>query len=266
MNIFKDTQDIIINSAFRQSGTDSNFLYFMSDLDRSIDWERVSVVNVSIPKSFYMVDDARNSFKVSHDNGATFTTLTLSNGNYTRESMKLELTNKLNTIGTYIYSITYNRINSAVDNGKYTFNVTNNITQPIFLFDNRLCEIIGFNQDQYVFNSNSLVSVNVANLNFENNLYLKSDITSANKGILCNITTTENQSYSYINYTSQNIHEYSRVYRNDGGCLFQFSLVNEFDQEMNLNGVNLVIVLRLYTINTIYDDFIKMITIKFLDQ
>ena len=90
-----------VNSANRISGTASDFEYKI-DLPKNNQFNRVCVVDISIPKSFYMVNEGSNTFEIGGH------TLAVSEGNYSRKSFQITLSALIQPVG---YSITYNNTN-----------------------------------------------------------------------------------------------------------------------------------------------------------
>lgn len=250
---FIDYEIFYINSRKRSSGTDSNFA-IQIEVPKTIIYDRIALLDCSIPKSYYIVRE--NSYFILSENGNTVQ-INVTPGNYTRNSFKIILQTLLNTLSPlgYTYTITFPNVNIEGDDGKYTFNVSNNLYQPVFIINTTLYEQLGFNRNTtYTFVSNKLKSTNVVNFSAEATLCIRSSIVgaSANGGnnILQSIYTTQNQEYSYITYTNPDIDKNSKTYNNIGSNLFTFTLTDEDGNEINLNGLNLVFTLILFKSNT----------------
>lgn len=265
MSYFEEHQIFYINSNNRITGNNSNFSVSLN-IDKNISYDRVVLLDASIPKSYYSIQNGYNTFQVT-ENMIT-RTIILSVGNYTRTSFKNELLNKLNNGGIgWIYSVTLQNIGVTVDNGHLIFSVSGNSSQPIFIFTNSLYEQMGFNNNSsYEFIDNNLESINVININPEQTLFLRSDICQNEyNNILSNIVTSYSSSYSQINYINYSPLETSKIYNGDGKTTFNFILTDENGIEIDLQGQNMIFTIMIYRKNKIYrllQGFIKYLTLK----
>ena len=266
MAYFEEHQIFTINSQNRSSGTNSNFTYEL-DIDRNVAYDRVVVLDASIPKSYYTIQNGYNTFLLTE--GLSTRTITVTPGNYTRTSFKNELLDKLNTGGVgWTYSITLPNIGITVDNGHLYFSVTgNSSSQPIFTFENYLYEQMGFNDNEsYAFSGDQLESVNVINLNPEQTLFIRSDICqNQNNNILDNIITSSNTSFSQINYVNNIPLESSKIFNGNNANTFKFMLTDENGVNIDLQGQNMIFTIMIYKSNKIFkllQGFIKYLTIK----
>lgn len=274
MSYYTEKQIFYINSRNRDTGTDSNFNFTLKDLKDEYDYDKVVVLDCSIPKSYYVIQEGYNTFILS-ENG-TEVTITVEEGNYNRNSLRIKIQSKLNLLSPngYLYSVTNENINLTQDKGKYIFNVSNNGSiQPILIFGSNLFEQLGFNENssnQFV--SNSLVSTNVVNLNKESTLFIRSDICSENNKILQNINTVQDPNYSYIVFENKSIIEYSKTYKRNNKKSYNFMLTDENNNIINLNGLNIVMTIMVYKsnrVNELLTGYIKYKTLienNFLNQ
>ena len=83
MSYYSEHQIFYINSNNRSSGTNENFSYIL-DIDRNFNYDRVLLLDATIPKSFYNVQTGFNTFTISEDNITRSITLPI--GNYNRNS------------------------------------------------------------------------------------------------------------------------------------------------------------------------------------
>ena len=133
-------QIFYINSRNRLTGTDSSFSYKLN-IDQYVDYKYVSLISISIRKTFYSVQEPYNTFTLRH--GLTDYLITIPEENYTRTSFAKILQIKLNEVSSFIYTITFPNINRTVDNGKYTFTVSNNLgVQPIVIVGGNCSSIL----------------------------------------------------------------------------------------------------------------------------
>lgn len=243
---FENKQLFFINSRNRLTGTDSNFTIKLN-INQNINYTHISLVNASIPKTFYSVPSG-SSFVVN-ENG-NLININVPVGNYSRNSFKLVLQTLLNTHCSYTYIMTYENITRTQDTGKYFWTVSGNSgIQPIFILSNSgLYEQLGFNRDSSnTFVGDSLQSVNCCNLNAENNLVLHSNIVDdGNNGMLSNILSSSSNSFDYIIYNNNRLHELSRKIVRSKGDLYSFSLTNEDNIPIDLNGLNMTFQIMIF--------------------
>lgn len=254
MSYYTDKEIFYINSYNRINGDNSDFTYQLN-IDNNIAWDRVVLIDASIPKSYYNVQDGQNTFTLIDDNGTH--TITITPSNYTRTSLCTVLSSLL-TNGGITYTITYQNIMEQGDNGKLIFTCSGNSTQPQFTFDNYLYEQLGFEKNTtYTFSGNSLTSPNICNLSPEGTLFITSNIVqNKSDSILGNIITPIDSSYSYVVYYNSAILEKSKKYSGSGSNVYWFKLVNENGDKINLNGLNMVFTIMIYKSNNI-DNLIK---------
>jgi len=252
-NYFLKNQVFYINSFNRTSGTDSDF-FINLDMDRNNTYDRVVLLDASIPKTYYVVQNGYNTFQLTENTSTV--TITIPYGNYNRSSFKNVVTTQLNANSPngYTYAITNQNIQTTQDTGNYFFSVTGNgAVQPIFTFTTNLYEQFGFNansSNQFV--SNSLQSVNITNLQPESTLFIHSDICqNYQDNVLQNIISASNPDYSYIVFQNPNPREYSKVFRTGFSGSFYFKLTDENGTVINLNGVNMVLTIMVYQLNRI---------------
>jgi hypothetical protein len=264
MNYISQKQIFYINSYNRQTGDTSEFTVSL-DIDNDVEWDFVTVLDASIPKSYYCIQAGLNSFTLVED--AVDYTITIPAGNYTRTSLCNVLIGLLNATTAWVYTITYSNIGITGDTGQLTFGVTGNDSQPQFIFTaSSPYEQLGFDSNTtYNFSGNSLVSPNVINLAQEATLFISSDICqNKTDNILCNIITPQDSSFSFIVYTNTSVYEYSKVYTGSKSNIYSFRLQDENGNKINLNGLNMVFTLMLYKVNKIdqlLKGYIKMRTL-----
>ena len=257
-----------VNSRNRTSGTDSDFSYYF-DVPKDSKYNKVCLLQASIPKSYYMVQPGEY-FTLSE--GLNTTQIAVSPANYTRKSFAAVIQASLttNSPNGWVYVITYNTSSTVGDTGKYTFTVTGNgVIQPSFIFttDNDLYSQMGFNDGSTnVFVGNSLISTNVINLQRENTLFIHSDIVRGdNNNILQEIYAADSPDYSSVTFLQQTVEAYSKDITFNSSNTYNFYLTNENGDKMDLNGQNINFTLLMYKSNDIYDmirQFLKFQIIK----
>jgi hypothetical protein len=249
-------QIFYINSRSRLSGTDNDFFYQINT-DSNLDLNRVAILDISIPKTYFNLQNGYNYFTVLEYDITAPRLITIPPANYSKNTLKAVLTSLLNTGAPagLVYSINIDS-NTVGDTGRYYFIVSGNSDQPSFVFDeNGPWEQMGFASGTFQFSGNALTSPNVMNLNSENIIYLHSDICQGDDNILQHIYTTSQPSYSYILWDNPDVQRYSKPLTNKFSNIFHFYILNEENIALDLQGNNMVFAILLFH----YDDANEMI-------
>ena len=165
MSYITESSKFYVNSRNRMSGTDSNFAYYFN-IPKDSRYNKVCLLQASIPKSYYMVQEGEY-FDLQE--GILTANITVP-PNYTRKSFAVVLQATLTTSSPngWTYLITYPNSSTLGDTGLYTYTVSGNAgTQPTFIFStsNDLWKHMGFNSGSTNnFTANSITSENVINL------------------------------------------------------------------------------------------------------
>lgn len=265
MNHITQKQTLYVNSKFKNSGTHSNFTYNLDiDPNKISIFNRVSVLDAIIPKSFYTIDSSNNTFTVEEN--SIQRTITITPSNYSRKSFRSHLTTLLNTGNEagYTYTISYDQSTSSGDDGKYTFTVTTVSPQPIFILGNTgPSDALGLELNtSYTFTSDQLKSVNVSNFRQLNRIILSSNICqNYNNNFLQQIISNDNN-FEYIIFKNDLIYEtYKDFVERTGSNNYYFKLLDEDLNEIDLNGLSISFTLLLWKENNITNlisDYIKM--------
>ncbi|KYQ93233.1 hypothetical protein DLAC_05879 [Tieghemostelium lacteum] len=253
MSLITHKKIYYINSHNRTNGTNSHFttniVFYPQDK-----FDRVVLLQATIPKSFYTVRRNLNTFTLTE--GLQSSTITIPIGNYSRKSLQDTLQTLLNqsSPNNIIYSI--NWPNSKQPNtGKYTFTCSNvNNIQPIFTFTDKLFRQLGFNENtSNQFNNYILESTNVINLQSDSVIYIHSDIcTNGVDDVLQEIyTSAGNPDFSNIHWENYDVESYSKQLVSGTNTTFTIYLADQDGNEINLNGVNMNLTLMLYKHNDI---------------
>lgn len=237
-----------------QSGTSDNFTYNVvlpADVLKKIN--SVSVSSVTIPKSFYQINENNNTFIISENN--VDINITLIAGNYSLQQWFTALSSSLTTASlngiTYTVSFQYNN----VDNGIMKI-TSSNAVLPISLKigNSSICGVLGFDRNSINnFSSGVLLSSYVINLNESDMVYLNSncvnsyynDATNQSSNTLCIIYTGSYVNYSYVSQYFDIITNMKKFYNKNG--VFNFYLVDENNDPINLHGVDLSFTINFFT-------------------
>lgn len=253
MSLLLEKEIFYINSKNRIGGSDEDFLFnLVYDVEKKYD--RVVILQASVPKSYYSIQADQNSFILEEN--TTQAIIYVPIGTYTRKSFRNKLIQllNLNSPNGWTYNVTIPNTNVDPDNGKYTFSVTGNGTsQPLLIFTSFLYEQFGFDRDSTnTFVGDQLTSKNVINLNIESTIYIRSDICqNKNDNVLQEIFTTNSQSFGNIVFKNKNVEEYSKPFIPSKN-IYRFFLTDENNNKLNLNGSNFVFTLMLYKRNDYY--------------
>lgn len=245
-----------VNSEYKISGTNSRFTYQIQ-IPQNSGFDHVCVLQASIPLSFYLVQNGTNTFTLTED--GIDTVMTIPEGNYNYQTFMTAVTSLLNTNSHHgwIYSITFSLLTA-----KYTFKVTGNSGQPTLSFTNHMSQQFGFNKiSNNEFITNTLTSVNTVNFIPESTIYIHSDIVEDETDVLQEIYSNNTIPYSQVTYQLKtDVLAYSKKLRTTKANSFSFYLTNEEDDELLVNGQDVLITLLLYKKDDFTDTFKKYIS------
>lgn len=251
--------NIIINSANRLAGTDSNFTYSLNlPISEIQQYNRVVVTAASIPKTFYIVNEPLNTINLTENN--TTVTISVPEGNYNRKSFAATISTLLstNSPNTLTYVVSYPNTQTTVDQGYYTISVVNTGLIPIsisFPESSLIYENLGFAASSTnnftrvgMTTTYQLTSINVSQLITEDVLFIRSDICD-NKGtsdILQEIYAGDTTNFSAIVFRTPSIQACSRKLASNTKNVFRFTITDEYGNPMQFNGASCWISLYLY--------------------
>lgn len=227
------------NSKDRISGTNSSFVSAPVDLGFNI-YDSVALVQASIPRSFYNVPSSYRTFTL-RELGVNYT-VTMTAGSYNKINLATNLATALTSASGngWTYTCTYPSA-SQPDNFKYNFGVTGNgVNQPSFIFTDSMFRQLGFEESTtYAFTANSLVSVNCINLAYISRAFIKSNVCiNAQDDVLEEILNYGSYPMLSLAYFQQMTFDLNtRNYNSANTNSWLFSLVDSFDQEIDLNGI-----------------------------
>eukprot|EP00732_Lithocolla_globosa_P000811 Lithocolla_globosa_v1_NODE_310_length_4558_cov_56.456362.p2 type:complete len:300 gc:universal NODE_310_length_4558_cov_56.456362:1761-2660(+) len=273
---YTDKQILYINSRDRDdliNDSDTDFKIKLN-ISQSTEFTHVVLLDASIPKSAYTISQTNNTFTVTEeiDSLPTDRLIVMPSGNYTRNSFKRILKEKLNeNDSTYVYDISYSNINLREDDGKYVFswsNINETAQEPVFTFTNQIYEACGFSKNSVnTFYGQILVSTSVTNLKPEGTYFLISDITQDNGStILQNIINSGTYDFNYVVFYNPSPEEYSKKFVRNRQNVFHFKLADENFHQVDTNGLNIVFTVLLYKENQLNSMLSTYIKYKILDD
>ena len=260
-------QIFYVDSAQRiasDSSTTSNFSYKF-DIDPNTNFDKVVVLDISIPTSYYLIQAGQNTF-ILEELGVQ-TILTVPIGNYSRSAFGNTITTLLNTNSpnSWTYNISKSNSITGPETGRFHYTVSGNSSQPSFIFTTYLYEQFGLEKNSTnIFSGNVLDSTNVVSFSKETTIYLHSDICqSASDNILQQVYSSGEIDYSFIHFANTNPYEYSKPL-NISSDTFTFYLTDESDNLIDLNGINMNITILMYKESIINNLLQKYINLKVL--
>jgi len=243
-------QIFYINSYNRLSGTNSNFSYKLP-VDQTKNFNKVIVLQASVPKSYYLVSAGYNTFILRENSSDIIITVPV--GNYNKDSFQTVLSNLLtsNSLNGWVYTITSPNALKTADTSKYTILVSGNSSQPSIVFTNEhnnCYELLGLNSNSTnTFVANTLTSTNVINFSLESTLFIHSDICQNRftDNVLQEIYTPGVSYNSFIRYECITPEFYAKDYVGKSD-IYQFYLTDENGNMIDTNGLNINITLCIF--------------------
>jgi hypothetical protein len=265
---------VYVNSRERIAGTDENFTYNIN-FPPGLDFTHVVVLNVLIPKSYYLIQAGgiENQFQLS-ENGTTITVF-VPIGSYLLNSFRTTIGSLLTASSPngLTYTLTY-PAQTGADTGKWTYTQNNGAIQSTIICNAHLFEPLGFlSGSTNIFSGTTLVSTCVIKLQSEDRLLIHSNI-AANPtvdDVLISINSTTSINYSSIAWDNPCPEFYSHLLSSQNNNTYSFSLTDENNEQkhlfllIQLNGLNMNITLLLYKKDPIFDqmrNFMKMLVSK----
>mgnify|MGYP003673489336 CR=1 FL=1 len=227
-----------IDSEERNSGSHTNFSIDI-DLPKN-SYDKVALLQLSCPKSFYNFRKDRNTF-ILIEKGVEIL-ITVPEGNYSVSSLNYNLTNIMTekSLNGWKYTLSYPG-KLEPDTGKITFGVENNDGQPTLKFVAHCWQQLGFMYNQqYTFVNNTLKSANYVSLAPINRVYVKSSLcNTSDKSILQEVLETFPDS-SFIYYENTNIESNAKSFTGQSSRTFSFTITDRFGVPVDTNGLNLM--------------------------
>jgi len=241
-----------VNSRDRISGTDSQFTYHIKFPPQQT-FNRVCVTRIVIPKSYYLIAEPNNWF-ILREMGID-TKIFIQQGNCGRKTFVRTVKDLLNFHSPHgwTYDVDYAGMND-IDDGKLTFTVSDNIfggmaQPPSLIMGIGLFELFGFDRSSVNdFEPNKIRSKNQVSFQAEDTLFLHSDLIKWDKrSILQDVIAVNGVSYSSIVWQCPEVHFNCK--RLEGHSeLVSFTLTDEDDYPINLNGQNMVFTLVFFNV------------------
>lgn len=212
-----ETMVAVINSADREpdapgsghQSSSSNFFFKLPGWPSSA--TRIVVLQASIPKTYYLIENGLNSITVKESNGLIdrYFSVDMASGNYNAVSFRALFAAALTSHSAasgfgLLYSITLPNRLREVETGKMTFRAQGPATATFITSDHSINEQLGLDPNkEYPFVAGFLTSGNVCNFNLHSQLFIRSDICqNVQDCILQDIYTVDSITSSYIVFTN----------------------------------------------------------------
>lgn len=240
----EDGQGQIINiyssSRLSYSVSDTDFWTELI-INQGRDYDYMCVLQAAIPTSYYPVASPYNTFTFKED--AVSHTITVPAGSYTVDALMTVLDTLLEAASTTSaqFSITYPDSFSAADTGKITYTITSgsaSVYSFIFNSSTGINVQMGFDASSTnTFVLGALTSSNVINMKTNKIVYITCDQISDSCGhILQEIPNQAWSNMSVIGFQTTSIEGWSKKIASWPTTLFHFTLRDEANQLIDLNG------------------------------
>ncbi len=247
MSIALSQRIYYVNTLNKKSGTNQNFTYEFQ-IPHTEDYDRVVVLNATIPNTFYLIQENYNSFTLRED--GVDVTISVPPGNYSAKVFAKVLSPLMTAASPnqWVYTVSLPNQNLTALTGKLIYSVTGNTSQPSIICTDKINEQLGFPVfSTNTFVDNELQSAISVNFGAESFMLLHSDIAnSGDSDVLQEIYGGNTESLSYITYQCTVPELYSKALQTSKSNTFHFSLTNEKNQLLDLHGVDMQLTICLY--------------------
>lgn len=243
MTELKEKHIFYVDSDLAEGGNSSNFTFKINIPDGCT---RCSVLQASIPKSFYLIQSGNNTFTLQE--GAAQVTVTVPPGNYSMRAFKTVLVPLLNAASpnVWTYAMTYpGEAGTSAETGKFAYTVTGNGgSQPSFIFpvSSTLYRQMGFNHSSTnTFVGSAMASVNVLDFNQVRAMYILSDLIQPtayrdqSSNVLQEIFSLNDVDFSRVGFLNPAPHMNDKPLQR-GKSVFTFTITDNDNTILELNG------------------------------
>lgn len=296
--VLRNTPAYILNSFNRISkgSTESNSFLIEVPLQKNHEFDLVTLVSANIPNTIYNVSENNNNFEITIGNDV-WLNVELQEGYYNSINLPFFLAEKISDITGLYCVIDLPDPFLEVDTRKFTFNIYKNENLEgldfdaadikIRFYENDFHRLIGFKfrYEPYIFSTDvefftqtgkisaKIVSNEVINLMSTHYLTLKTDICSnsgssdSNHSTLARINVPRNIDFgATITYQMQDLISSSRTLENKTNSIFRFSLYDDKDRLVNLNGAEVSYEIYIYRYNDFYEMAKKDLLVKHINN
>jgi hypothetical protein len=200
---------------------------------------------MTVPRSYYLIRAGLNRFTLEVNDVQHV--IEIPPGNYDALNFMEVLLTEINRKSSLGMDMEFSNVE-----GKYTYLLTGDArVKFIFAAPSRLGLQMGFdeisvNEFPGTSGSRRFQSPNVLNFISTSTLFLQSDMVQDRSSILQEVYSDNSTPFSNLVYNCRFPAMYSKQMRGQNNRVFNFSLVDEHDQEVDLNGHNILVTLLLY--------------------
>lgn len=251
-------------SSENQLNENTNFFTANIQVPTDNRFNRITVMQVSIPISYWLIESGLNTFILVE--GPLQRTITIPAGNYNQQSFTSVVAALLTSNSPHglTYTITFEDAFVTQQTGLYTFTANSIAFAISFVFNstNSINEQFGFDVGATaVFTpgatNSTLRSENVCQFVPENTVFIHSPLCGDENGdILQEVYNQSNPPFGYISWLNPAPLAYSKILKNNRVRNVSLSFSNERNLPIYFNGCNVTITLMLYRDNW---DFYNMI-------
>jgi hypothetical protein len=236
------------------------------ELDPQKKYDSVCITQVSIPKSYYLIQANRNTFTLKEDSKEVEVAIPV--GGYNAQTFATKLAALLCAASPngLTYTVTAPKTTDAPSTGKYRYGVSSAGIEPSFIFGDDVYEQMGFGRGSTnTFSSYALTSVNVINMQLEDTLVIHSDLADNKQDdVIHTVYAGGTPDLSSIQHECDDIIANSRSLKSRSGNVYRFAISDEFGRPIDLNGRNCVFTLLIYekdtTLQTLFSSFSSLLT------
>ena len=213
------------------------------------DYDSVVVLSASVPKSYYAIEDGRNTIDLIEN--AVTTTITITPGTYSASDFTDLIQGLLNTNSSqgWTYSMSVN-----ISTAKYTISVTGNGGLQPSINPKEVYEKFGLLRNTpTAFTDDSLTSVNVIDMSPENDIFVHSTLArgaNTNDDIIIDLFGSGVPPFGRIQFFNPEPDQYAKDL-NKTSDTYRFYITDEDGNIKNLNGVNWTATVLFYKKSTL---------------
>jgi hypothetical protein len=245
-----------INSGNQLTGSENTFRVNLN-IPEWGEYNRVTCLQASIPVSYYCIQNTFNTFTLFEGSSQVVVTMTPGNYNINSFSTILQGLLNLNSPNGYTYQVKYPVSYTQPDTGKFVFSVSN--TGSIgFIFppESPIADQFGFDIGETVyFDSGFLTSQNVVSFIPENAIFIHSNIVDGenDSDVLQEIYSNNSIPFSLCTYVNPDPLSNSKKILSNKVRNVSFSITNEYNQPLYLNGQDILLTIMLYKDSDFYE-------------
>lgn len=257
---------IYVDSDYRTSGSHQDFTYKLDDVGL---FEYVSVLQVSIPKTFYNVQSDQNTITLTENIGAS-ATVTFTAGSYSYKNFASILATKLTAASPNGRTYTVTIPTTEPVTGKYIITVSTGTFTITFPITSYMYKHLGFESaSSNASSGTSLTSINVCSFQDVPSLYICSDLINShvqeiNSNVLEAVFCGQTPEFGILTWNNTAPELTAKQIRGPNNVV-KFWLMDVDQNIISTNGVAWNMVICLYSVNhglETMENYFKLKTIE----